>query len=137
MGWENMRPEQAHECKGRPYLWFAKEGQTWRCTAKIGADKHACGKLWEVYRAADGTGSGQLAWRLLDDEAAQAISAKRGEVDMVADRLAREELESQLYAAHLADEGKGTTQSLAEMAIIKWTLDELERRGMAKWVTGS
>jgi hypothetical protein len=138
MGWENLRPEQDHDCgRGRPWLTFAKPGQTWRCTAKLGADKHRCGRLWEVYRAQDGAASGLLAWREVledgtpaPDSTYAARLASLGQVDVT-----REAVEHQLYGAHLGQntEGKRSSQSVAELAVIQWTLDELERHGLAKW----
>lgn len=130
-----VKDRQSHTCQ-KPYLWFSKEGQRWQCAAKLTGGGR-CGKLWEVVRAGDMTGDGQLVWREVGG-LAQAVADKRREVDAVADRLERESLKRELAAEWLRHVGEPTSKDEVldtdgELAVIQWTLQELERRGLAKW----
>lgn len=138
MPWRNETTEQAHDCrKSLPWLapWI-KEGMRWECGKKVEREgaKVPCGRLWEVVldAAKDGTADMVKQWREVGGPDTP-YARRLAELDSL--DVTREAVEHQLYSARLgADaDSKGTTQALAEMEIIRWTLDELERRGLAKW----
>jgi hypothetical protein len=57
-GWQLTRE---HTCS-KPYLWFAKAGQQWRCGRAMPSGDR-CGKLWEVIVDPDHGNPKKLAWR--------------------------------------------------------------------------
>jgi hypothetical protein len=57
-GWQLTRE---HVCR-KPYLWFAKAGQQWRCPCKLPTGDR-CGKPWEVIVDPDHGDPKKLAWR--------------------------------------------------------------------------
>jgi hypothetical protein len=59
-GWQLTRE---HSCS-KPYLWFAKAGQQWRCGRKLPTGDR-CGQLWEVIVDPDHGNPKKLTWRKL------------------------------------------------------------------------
>jgi hypothetical protein len=57
-GWQLTREHTCH----KPYLWFAKAGQQWRCPTKLPTGDR-CGKTWEVIVDPDHGSPKKLAWR--------------------------------------------------------------------------
>lgn len=64
-GWQNLR-DTNHKC-GKPYLWFAKAGQKWRCGGKM-SDGDRCGRLWEVIVDPDHGDPKKLKWTEITEQ---------------------------------------------------------------------
>lgn len=141
MPWRNDERPETHDCrKTLPWLapWL-KEGMRWECGKKLEREgvKAPCGRLWEIVvgPAKDGTADMEKCWREVggpDTPYAQRLA----ELDSV--DITRRALESQLAAVWLRHVGAPASaaealESEGELAVLRWTLNELETRGLAKW----